>query len=166
MGVRAAEVTDAAALAALSIEVWLSTYVKRGISAEFAQYVLDTFTPRAFLAELHDPDVQIFVSDNADGIDGYIKLQPNRTEWGDMEITTFYVQPRHQGSGVGRALLTRALVHCQTQGATQVWLSTNSENHPAIGFYEKQGFMAVGECYFELEDARYLNVVLARELIR
>ena len=44
MQVRAARAEDASSLAALSIEVWLGTYLKQGISAHFADYVLETLT--------------------------------------------------------------------------------------------------------------------------
>ena len=40
---------DAPALAALSIQVWLDTYATEGVSDLIARYVLDEFTPAAFV---------------------------------------------------------------------------------------------------------------------
>ena len=45
MAIRAAKQEDAAALAALCIEVWLHTYCRPGIPPVFASYALETFTP-------------------------------------------------------------------------------------------------------------------------
>jgi ribosomal protein S18 acetylase RimI-like enzyme len=72
-----------------------------------------------------------------------------------VELTTLYVQGRHQGKGIGLALLKQAL----TLG--DLWLTTNTENEPAITFYVAQGFTIVGEAHFKIQDEAYLNHVLA-----
>lgn len=41
MNFRIGQPSDAAALAAISIEVWLGTYMQKGVSAFFAEYALD-----------------------------------------------------------------------------------------------------------------------------
>lgn len=47
--------TDAANLAALSIEVWLHTYARDGIRQAFSDYVLREFTAERFAAHIADP---------------------------------------------------------------------------------------------------------------
>jgi len=154
---------DASSIAALSIEVWVGTYLRRGIKAFFADYVLAEFTQAKIEAILSDPTQFILVSQNEDGIDGYIRVSPNSKApvngCSDWEIATFYVQPRHHGKGIGKALLTAALRHCRDNGAVSVWLTTNAENSPAIAFYRTQGFEHIGETHFEIEDQGYLNNV-------
>ncbi len=45
---RAASHADASSLTALALEVWLSTYIRHGINAHFADYALAHFTPDQF----------------------------------------------------------------------------------------------------------------------
>ncbi|MBU2961733.1 GNAT family N-acetyltransferase [Citreicella sp. C3M06] len=166
MPVRSALSSDASSIAALSIEVWIGTYIKRGVSAFFADYALQTFTPDKTLALIANPEQMILVSENVEGIDGVLRLSRNSPApvegCGDLEIATLYVQPRHHGKGIGRALLRAAFE--RLGDAETVWLATNSENTPAIGFYLAQGFQQVGETQFRIKEQAYRNNVYAYRL--
>ncbi|RQP15983.1 MAG: GNAT family N-acetyltransferase, partial [Brucella intermedia] len=71
MGLRTAQISDASVLAAISIEVWLGTYIRRGVNAFFADYVLSEFTEEKFRSLIEDADEHIVVSENKDGLDGF-----------------------------------------------------------------------------------------------
>ncbi|EEW60782.1 acetyltransferase, gnat family [Ruegeria sp. TrichCH4B] len=168
MTLRPARPEDASSLAALSLEVWIGTYLRRGINAHFADYVLSEFTPARLEALIQAPDQNIIVSQNQDGIDGYIRVSHRCPDplAGDhqTEVATLYVQPRHHGKGIGRALLSAGMRAAQEAGAASVWLTTNSENAPAIAFYLAQGFERIGITQFRIEDQAYQNDVFARAL--
>ncbi|EIE49505.1 GCN5 family acetyltransferase [Salipiger aestuarii] len=168
MLLRPARLSDASSIAAISIEVWIGTYIKRGVSAFFADYALRTFTRENTETLIADPDQTFLVSENADGIDGVLRLargSPAPVEGcHDVEIATLYVQPRHQGKGIGRALLNAAFELCHDEAAPSVWLATNAENTPAIGFYLATGFRQVGQTQFRIGDQAYPNNVYACRL--
>lgn len=169
MTLRKPYISDASSIAALSIEVWIGTYLKRGVSGFFADYVLGEFTARKTAALISDPDQYILVSENEDGIDGYIRATTGCKApvpgCPDTEIATLYVQPSHQGKGIGKRLLDAALRQCRENGVESVWLTTNAENSAAIAFYLAQGFERVGETHFHIDDQAYLNNVYARHLV-
>lgn len=170
MKFRIARPSDAPILAAISIEVWLGTYIRRGVNAFFAEFALNTFTSAKLSALLEDPDEHVIVSENEDGLDGFIRISHGKaapvTGCSTMEISTLYVQPRHHGRGLGKALLGQGLDHARTAGAPSVWLTTNSENTPAIAFYLKQGFEKVGTTHFRIQEQAYLNDVFRRAVPR
>lgn len=170
MNLRIARPSDASSLAAISIEVWLGTYIRRGVNALFADFALAEFTTPKFAAILRDPAEYIVVSENEEGIDGFIRVSQGEVApvggCSETEIATLYVQPRHHGKGRGRALLGAGLRHCRDLGAPSVWLTTNSENTPAIGFYLAQGFETVGQTHFRIQDQAYLNEVFSYRLTR
>jgi ribosomal protein S18 acetylase RimI-like enzyme len=163
MTLRKPKHSDASSIAAISIEVWIGTYLKRGVSAFFADYALDEFTPSKTKKLLSDPDQFILVSENKEGIDGFIRVsfasKAPVDGCSEVEISTFYVQPHHHGKGIGKRLLNAALQHCRDKAVKSVWLTTNAENDPAIAFYLAQGFEHVGEMHFRIEDEGYLNNV-------
>ncbi|WP_120634415.1 GNAT family N-acetyltransferase [Ruegeria sp. EL01] len=169
MNIRDAIKSDAASLAALSIEVWLGTYLRHGISAFFADYALTEFTKPNLEARIADPNEFLAVTQGDEGITGFIAVStasiPPLPDLSGPEISTLYVQPRHHGKGQGNALLDVGLQYCQSVGGDAVWLTTNSENTPAIGFYLSQGFAHVGTTHFRIQDQAYPNHVLARDLI-
>lgn len=161
MTLRPATLADASSIAALSLEVWIGTYLKAGISGFFADYALAEFTTAKTAELLADPAQTIVVSQNADGIDGVMRLavdsQSTVTGCDGPEIATLYVQPRHHGKGIGRRLLAAACDQSQQRGATSLWLTTNAQNDPAIAFYLSRGFTQIGETDFRIGEGRYLN---------
>ncbi len=106
--IRLATMEDASSLAAISLEVWLSTYIQDGVNAFFADYVLDHFTADHFCEILSSKHETIWVSQNIVGIDGFIRLSSQSTPPSDscsnLEIASLYVQPRHQKNW--RAIVT------------------------------------------------------------
>lgn len=76
---------------------------------------------------------------------------------GVYQIRKFATLPDYQGNGHGTALLAHAIGVTQTIGATAITLSARES---AIGFYEKFGFSARGEC-FQRHDVRYVTMLLA-----
>ena len=170
MKFRIARPSDAPVLAAISIEVWLGTYIRWGVNAFFAEFALNEFTSAKLASVLEDPNEHVIVSENEDGLDGFIRISKGNAapvpNCSSMEISTLYVQPRHHGKGLGRALLERGLDYARAADAPSVWLTTNSENAPAIAFYLKQGFVKVGTTHFTIQDQAYLNDVFTRAISR
>ncbi|MEH6521456.1 GNAT family N-acetyltransferase [Sulfitobacter sp.] len=163
MTLRRSQLSDASSIAAISIEVWIVTYLKQGVSAFFADYALSEFTKAKTQALICDPTQFILVSENRDGIDGFMRISSASKApvdgCSEMEISTLYVQPRHHGKGIGKRLLNAALQYARDKEAKSVWLTTNAENTPAIAFYLSQGFDQVGETHFCIHEEAYLNNV-------
>ncbi len=168
MTIAAASEHDVSSLAALSIEVWIGTYLAHGVSPFFADYALSEFTPANFKAILKSPNETILVSRNIEGIDGYVRLSfdsPDPVNGSlQTEIKTLYVQPRHQKRGIGRHLLKAACKLCNGRASPAPWLTVNAENSRAIRFYRAQGFVEIGETAFEIEERSYPNLVMAKSL--
>lgn len=146
------------------MEVWLGTYLRHGISGFFADYVFDALTPDRFRDHLASPCETFIVSQNREGIDGFIRVtegpEPPEGQGSSVEIATLYVQPRHHGRGIGQALLQAGVQVAADLGASQPWLTTNAENTAAIAFYRRQGFEVTGQTFFKIGGEAYPNVVL------
>ena len=168
--IRKAEERDASSLAAVSIEVWLSTYLREGVSSFFADYVLAEFTAQKFRDSIGDPDFSLWVSENRTGIDGFVTVCSTATPplpgCSPLEIKTLYVQPRHQSGGKGAALLHHALAHCRRMGCEGAWLKVAAENSRAIDFYRRHGFQRIGSTDFVIADKAYENHVMRTDLRR
>lgn len=156
MNLRAARLADAPILATISLEVWLGTYLRRGISTFFAEYALQEFTAKRFAAALRAPDEHFIVSENDEGLDGFIRVSQGRvapvSSCSTTEISTLYVRSGQHGRAIGTSLLKQGLDFAQTLGAASVWLATNAGNSPAIAFYLKHGFRQVGTTQFRIQD--------------
>jgi len=163
--IRPATADDAPALAALSIQVWLSTYATEGVNDLLARYVLDEFTPSRFITWMHDASTALLVAEADAGLTGYARLRFGAPQalapLVDTELCTLYVQEPFTRAGVGSALLdqARTTVRART-GGDAMWLTVNARNRRACDFYEKHGFAAKGTSWFVLGEDRHENHVL------
>lgn len=81
------------------------------------------------------------------------------------EVYMLYVHPAHQGRGLGRLLLDRALADLQTRGLWWVVIGVLEANAPARAFYERVGFTPDGFRWFDRSGGgRHVVVRYARAL--
>ncbi|HLP80289.1 MAG TPA: GNAT family N-acetyltransferase [Acidobacteriota bacterium] len=64
------------------------------------------------------------------------------------ELSKVYIDPKYQGRGIGKALVTYLLTHAKSQGFTSVYLSTRIEFAIALRMYEHMGFVRIPHPYY------------------
>ncbi len=153
-------------MAALSVEVWMTTYAQDGVNKLYAEYALSTFTPKAFTDWFENPNQKIFVAETDVGVVGYLRLDGNATlpshKGAVFIIQTLYVKESFTGKGLGQKLMKEAIRYCAQQGGRSLQLHVLYSNKRAIAFYENVKFGVIGETYFELGEERHLNYVMER----
>jgi ribosomal protein S18 acetylase RimI-like enzyme len=170
--IRRARAADAPALARLAIDTWRAAYAELLPAALLAGLSLDEREARfRAVVEQPLPRRRIWVAEErgAGGprISGYSSAGPCRDAGAEEagEVYALYVAPERWRSGLGRALLARALDHLAREGLAPVSLWVLSDNARARGFYESQGFavdpgrerVAKQLQAFELDHARYVR---------
>jgi ribosomal protein S18 acetylase RimI-like enzyme len=104
------------------------------------------WTDARVLAALAD-DV-VFVA-REDGVQaGYVALARNAGE--GFVIEQLLVAPGHQRRGVGRRLLAHAEGYAIAQGAPNLLIIAEPDNHAARAFYMRSGFVPVARELLEL----------------
>lgn len=58
----------------------------------------------------------------------------------DENITDFWIDPQHQGQGLGSVLLEEVEDEIRRQGFEKASLETHALNRDAVGFFEKHGY--------------------------
>jgi GNAT superfamily N-acetyltransferase len=90
---------------------------------------------------LDDPAVSLWLMTVAGAPAGYFELRRDRAD--GTEIVYFGLLPEFTGRGLGGHMLTAAVERAWAQGASRVWLHTNTMDHPsALPNYLKRGFTA------------------------
>lgn len=163
--IRAARPGDANCLAALSIQVWLSTYVTDGIRQDMANYVLREFTPAKLEALIADPARHLLVMEQDGFLLGYAQLKLDSRcqgcDFATVEVERLYLVESRTGEGLGRRLQQAARRWALAlPGQPRLWLTVWHGNERAIAFYRRLGMDVHDECHFELEGARHLNYVM------
>lgn len=124
--------TDVTAIAALQVRAWQENYghfvdeAHMPVVGDREALLQDLLPGQAWLAE-------------RDGqIAGVIGLA-------DGEVKVLYVDPPHQGRGVGSALLAHAEAQLRAGGHVRATLWAFRDNVDGRAFYERRGWVRVGE---------------------
>ena len=126
--------TDAPAFHDLNMQ-WLTAY--------FHVEPKDTvtlFDPQGTILDLGG---QIFVADRNGQTVGCVALLPMLGH--GYEVAKMAVDTNAQGHGIGRRLMTAAISWARGQGATRLYLESNTRLTPALRLYESAGFRHLAE---------------------
>jgi ribosomal protein S18 acetylase RimI-like enzyme len=89
---------------------------------------------------------------------------PIETGAADIELRRIYLTKQAQGSGLGAALMTRALEDAAAHGRNRVLLGVWDQNTRARAFYERQGFEVIGTRQFMVGTTLHDDPVYARSV--
>lgn len=125
----------------------LTAAMKAMIRAEQASQAgrfVDNADLDAYLDKL-DTRAEVVADTDAGRCRGFVAFYCNNMETRRAFITLVLVAPQDRGSGVGRALVSRALDVCRDRGFTSCGLEVRSDNDAAIALYSSLGFVMVSE---------------------
>ncbi len=113
----------------------------------------------ALTAIVHDAGVEVYAVTDRAGIEvGLLELDLRHA--GACELSYFGLVPELAGRGHGGWLMAEAMARCWRPGVTRVWVHTCTLDHPAaLGFYRKQGFVAVKRTIETFPDPRRLGLL-------
>jgi GNAT superfamily N-acetyltransferase len=136
--IRLAEVRDAAVIAHVHVQSWLTTY--KGLVPEEYLASLNEAERVPLWQEWLTRDISVFVAENEGKIVGFAGGGPIREPLAayDAELYAIYLLKEVQGRGIGKNLLSavaEALVR-RDHTSMLVWVL---EQNPAVRFYEKTG---------------------------
>jgi RimJ/RimL family protein N-acetyltransferase len=159
---------DAEAILRLKRDGWLETYVneelgvtREDIDKKLPESTIAEATPRwqeGIAAETEDGDHITFVARQDDTVVGFTAP---RIEEGRRRVGGLYVKPGYQGKGIGSELLRKTLAWWGND--EDIYITVVSYNQAAIRFYERHGFVKIGETspleYDEVEQVKLLPVI-------
>lgn len=155
---RDATAADWAAVDAMAARVWRETF---GHSLKPAD--IDAYLRRAYGADgllrrhLADPAYAFRLALQDDAVVGYCKLGPSfftdEVPVGDAtQLHQLYLDSATHGTGVAQVLLDWAKDQARRNGHDALLLTVWEENHRAMRFYQKHGFVHVGDYAFAVGD--------------
>jgi ribosomal protein S18 acetylase RimI-like enzyme len=158
--IRDAEAADLPAVRALLVETWHATYDgiygwRRVAEITNAWHSLENLSQQlgresgAFLVGLVGDELVATSS---------ARLERDRAAL----LTRLYVLPQYQGVGIGRTLLQVTLA-CFPQ-APVARLEVESQNEPAIAFYERMGFFLQRQARFDGREDTPNTLMMAKRL--
>jgi ribosomal protein S18 acetylase RimI-like enzyme len=169
LSIRQADISDTNIICALGVTTFYEAYFEQDDSGDLANYVLESFSRAQIEAELNDTNSTFFIAELNGRAVGYAKLRESSTvdclkNENAIELHRIYILERAKGRGVGGELLNRCFETARAKGYETIWLGVWEENSAAQKFYEKLGFMKVGELEFPYGETVGTNFVLKIKL--
>ena len=165
---RRAGVGDAPALSLVASATFLDTYATVLTGADIVAHCTTKNSIATFDAWLDDPATIVRIAEQEPGHApiGYTVLTapdfPIEPGPADIELRRIYLMKQAQGTGLGAALMARALEDATAAGRTRVLLGVWDQNTRARAFYERHGFEVIGTRQFTVGTTLHDDPVYAR----
>ncbi|RKE57431.1 GNAT family N-acetyltransferase [Sphingobacterium detergens] len=164
------KMTDIDLLQSISQQTFIEAFSETNTAENMTKYMAEKFSNETLLAELSNRGSEFYFAQLGNRIIGYLKINSEQaqTELQDehaLEIERIYVLQEFHGKKVGQLLYEKALDIARLKNVRFIWLGVWEENHRAISFYNKNGFVAFDKHIFRLGDDEQTDIMMKKSVI-
>lgn len=151
--IRKATVSDLETIQNISSQTFKETFAAVNTPENISNYVKESFNLEQLKTELNNANSQFYVAySNAEAV-GYLKInfgdaQTESINENALEVQRIYVLQNFHGKNIGQLLLDEVKKIAKSSGVDSVWLGVWEENHRALRFYTKNGFVVFDKHVF------------------
>lgn len=167
---RRATGADAPAVALVAAASFLETFAGVLSSEDILAHIAAKSSVERFAVWADDPDSVVSLAEHPQGAApvGYTLLTTPEDVGdsgpADIELRRIYTLSVARGTGLGAALMARAVDDAHSLGRTRLLLGVLATNRRACAFYERQGFSLSGERRFLVGRTWHDDLVYARAI--
>ena len=164
------KMTDIDLLQSISQQTFIEAFSEANTAENMTKYMAEKFSNETLLAELSNRGSEFYFAQLGNRVIGYLKINSEQaqTELQDehaLEIERIYVLQEFHGKKVGQLLYEKALDIARLKNVRFIWLGVWEENHRAISFYQKNGFVAFDKHIFRLGDDEQTDILMKKSVI-
>jgi len=163
--IRKIKILDLAQLQKIGISTFTETFTEHNTKEDLEKYLKESFASEKLIAELENSDAAFYFAEVDDTVIGYLKINfgDAQTEIKDnkaVEIERIYVLQAYHGKKIGQLLYNKAIEIAKEHKAKYVWLGVWEENHRALQFYKKNGFVPFDTHIFKLGNDEQTDIMM------
>lgn len=167
--IRKATVSDLETIQEISILTFMETFAGVNSPENMQNYIREKLNSTQLASEINNPESAFYLATFNSEIMGYLKLnfgnaQTEIHSQKAMEIHRIYVLKAFHGKKIGQLLLDEALKNGRQMGVDSIWLGVWEENHRALQFYSKNGFVEFDKHSFILGDEVQTDLLMQLEM--
>ena len=162
-------IQDIEQLQAIGRQTFAETFAESNSAQDMAKYLEEAYAHEKLSSELNDPNSEFYLATLKHEVIGYLKLNfgDAQTELKDnnaVEIERIYIAKAFHGQKFGQLLYNKAIEVAKEKKVDYVWLGVWEENHRAIQFYTKNGFVAFDKHVFLLGNDAQTDIMMKLDL--
>ena len=167
--IRAISISDLAQLQKIGKTTFAETFTEHNTKEDLDKYLEESFSNEKLSSELNNPESSIYFAEIENNVVGYLKINfgASQTELKDneaLEIERIYVLQAFHGKKLGQALYEKAISIAKEMKVKYVWLGVWEQNHRALQFYKKNGFVPFDTHIFKLGNDEQTDIMMKLEL--
>ena len=150
-------------------KTFYDTFFESDSEESMNAYLATSFSTEKLTAELENPNSEFYFATQNKVVIGYLKVnfgaaQTELQDTNSVEIERIYVLQDYHGRQVGQLLFEKALAIAKQKKVDFIWLGVWEENHRALRFYTKIGFVAFDKHIFVLGEEEQTDIMMKLEL--
>ncbi|SFF43275.1 GNAT family N-acetyltransferase [Flavobacterium xueshanense] len=151
--IRKATVSDLETIQNISSQTFEETFAAVNTPENIANYLRESFNLKQLETELNNANSQFYIAYSDSEAVGYLKInfgdaQTESINENALEVQRIYVLQNFHGKNIGQLLLDEVKKIAKSSGVDSVWLGVWEENHRALRFYTKNGFIVFDKHVF------------------
>jgi len=163
--IRAISISDLPQLQKIGKTTFAETFTEHNKKEDLEKYLNESFALDKLSAELANPNAAFYFAVLNEEVIGYLKINfgDAQTELKDnkaVEIERIYVLQAYHGKKIGQLLYNKAIEIAKEHQAHYVWLGVWEENHRALQFYKKNGFVPFDTHIFKLGNDEQTDIMM------
>lgn len=146
-------------------QTFYETFAGDNSPEDMEKYLDKSFAISKLTAEINNVNSEFYFAQIENNVLGYLKLnwgsaQTEEQDQNALEIERIYVLKEFHGKSVGQVLFDKAIEVAKAKKANYVWLGVWEENHRAIQFYQKNGFITFDKHIFQLGTDKQTDILM------
>ncbi len=167
--IKKATISDLESIQEISKQTFIETFADVNTPENMENYVQENFNSVQVASEINNPESAFYLATLDKEIIGYLKLNfgDAQTEIFNkqaIEIHRIYVLKAFLGKKTGQLLLDEAIKIANNNGINYLWLGVWEENHRALQFYSKNGFVEFDKHIFTLGNDIQTDLLMQLEI--
>jgi len=163
--IRKINILDLAQLQKIGKTTFTETFTEHNTKEDLEKYLKESFAADKLITELNNPHSSFYFAEIENNVVGYLKINFGnaQTELKDnksVEIERIYVLQAYHGKKIGQLLYNKAIEIAKEHQAHYVWLGVWEENHRALQFYKKNGFVQFDTHIFKLGNDEQTDIMM------
>ena len=161
---------DVIKLQSISSITFSQTFNEYNSSSDMEAYLNNSFSVEKLKSEIKNPNSEFFFSMDGEKVVGYLKVnikeaQTEKKDLSAFEIERIYVDKSYQGKKIGQLLFNKAIEIAKAKKVSYLWLGVWEQNHKALAFYKKNGFIPFDKHIFKLGNEEQTDIMMKLDLI-
>ena len=154
----------------ISRDTFFQSFVTSTSEENMQHYLEHNFSKEQLTKEVENSHSEFYFAILESEVIGYLKINYSaaQTELKDdhtLEVERVYVRNNYYGKGVGQQLLDYARQIAKQKNMQSIWLGVWENNHRAISFYKKNGFVTFDTHVFMLGEEAQTDYMMRLDLI-